>query len=76
MRRTRLRWVDAIGQGPWASVSLCEPDPISLHRFKTEAEAIKARDRIDRIGCSGRCGRRHEVLNLEDISLRQIAARP
>lgn len=65
--------VRVLGEGEYASVSLCNDTysipsfrrMVSVYLYESAADALQAKDLIDKTGCGGLCRRRHEVVRLE-----------
>lgn len=65
--------VDAIGDGPFASVSTCARDYslpsyrriTTVYLFATAEEAARAKALIDATACGGNCRKQHEVVRIE-----------
>jgi len=63
--QARRRWPEAvwiIGNGAYASVAYCGDTSVML--FSTQAEAMTAKEFIDRTACGHACHRRHEIVHL------------
>jgi hypothetical protein len=56
----RAEWI--IGSGRYASVAHCDTTTVML--FATPAEADRAKDFIDRLGCGHACSVDHETVDL------------
>jgi hypothetical protein len=69
VQEARKRWplaVWIIGEGNYASVSLCDPRP-TVMLFQSQAEAEIAKAQIDDTACCGGCTGRHEIVHLEGL---------
>jgi hypothetical protein len=60
----RANWIAEAedGEGPFAVLARCRGLSVSL--WSTAERAQEVKERIDRIGCGGFCGRNHEVVEL------------
>jgi hypothetical protein len=61
-RWPKIVWIE--GTGKYALVVYCKNMSVSLYR--TESEAIRAKRRINDIGCGEMCNNNHSIINLPD----------
>lgn len=60
----RAHWIH--GEGSWVLLAWCRALTVTLHSDLASAETQKAF--IDKTGCGGKCGGRHEIVHLADTT--------